>query len=324
MCYIGLMKDAPDQLAQERTAEASLRIGSKYTPTVKQAYDGPVHDVLTGKCRMPVNGRLVPKDRNINAYKNRLIAVQAFWGWEGCVVHGCENAAILHHFVPRRAGGSDEPSNLIPICKYHERPIHIAGSYARAVEDGSNKKLANFEKMLRLGVGASGPFKKKTPDPVPMDPPSTGEYRYGCTDCAFMHTEKPSYCSCCKVSGARMSCIKAASATLRAYSEDPAIVVSKSFGNTWECPGCLSRSSVIEWCVHCGVHYHMIMMGKKKRKKVVHAKPALTTEECHDQFDKYRRDRAKAKGKKDHNYAYGKELATNMAAPFILRLKAGR
>ena len=53
-------------------------------------------------------------------------------------------------------------------------------------------------------------------------------------------------------------------------------------------------------------------------------KAGPTMEECHDQFDKYRRDRAKAKGKKDHNYAYGKELATNMAAPFIARLKSGR
>ena len=84
----------------------------------------------------------------------------------------------------------------------------------------------------------------------------------------------------------------------------------------WECCNCLTRSIGPMQCVYCGSEYVMVSNAKKK------AGP--TMEECHDQFDKYRRERAKKKGKKPSSYAYGKDLATNLAAPFILRLKSGR
>lgn len=40
-----------------------------------------------------------------------------------------------------------------------------------------------------------------------------------------------------------------------------------------------------------------------------------------DAFDRLRRERSKKHGKKPHNYQYGKDLATNFAAPFIQRLR---
>lgn len=49
------------------------------------------------------------------------------YGYEkGCIVPGCDNRPILHHFVPRSKGGTDTVGNLVSICKEHEEPIHRA------------------------------------------------------------------------------------------------------------------------------------------------------------------------------------------------------
>jgi len=49
------------------------------------------------------------------------------YGYEsGCIVPGCDRPFILHHFVRKSKGGSDAVKNLIPICKFHEDPMHHA------------------------------------------------------------------------------------------------------------------------------------------------------------------------------------------------------
>lgn len=48
--------------------------------------------------------------------------------------------------------------------------------------------------------------------------------------------------------------------------------------------------------------------------------PSLSLEEEHAKFERMQRERSKKHGKKF--YQYGKSLSTNMAAPFIARLRA--
>lgn len=76
----------------------------------------------------------------------------------------------------------------------------------------------------------------------------------------------------------------------------------------YQCRGCLRQSASQDWCAECRRCYAPATIQ--------------TLDDCRDRFDRYRTSRSKKHGKKAHNYKYGKSLATNMAAPFILRLKA--
>lgn len=90
--------------------------------------DGVLRAVDHGGAPLPV-AKLAPVKRA--PATNRLAQAYAFWGWTGCVVPGCARGPRLHHIVPRREGGSNRLNNLLPICEYHETPIHRAGSAYR-------------------------------------------------------------------------------------------------------------------------------------------------------------------------------------------------
>lgn len=84
----------------------------------------------------------------------------------------------------------------------------------------------------------------------------------------------------------------------------------------FRCLTCFSQRSVGDRCIYCDP-------GKRLRKPKhtsVSAVP-LTLEQEHDAFDVYLRERKKKFGKKPWNYEYGKKLATNYAAPAIVRLR---
>lgn len=71
------------------------------------------------------------------------------YGYDGgCIVPGCDRPAILHHFIPRRAGGTDAIANMISICKAHEQAIHAAGYFMRMVEEGNSVK--DVERYMKL------------------------------------------------------------------------------------------------------------------------------------------------------------------------------
>ncbi len=73
--------------------------------------------------------------RTKQRHDNRLAAACAQYRYvSGCIVPGCINRVRLHHIVPRRAGGTDALSNLMPICAHHESKLHFAGHVARLQE----------------------------------------------------------------------------------------------------------------------------------------------------------------------------------------------
>jgi len=45
---------------------------------------------------------------------------------EPCIAcgHGLENEVCYHHLTSRKAGGSDDPSNLLPVCKRCHMKAH--------------------------------------------------------------------------------------------------------------------------------------------------------------------------------------------------------
>lgn len=70
--------------------------------------------------------------RMTHAYKIRLARVCKQYGYaSGCIVPGCKAKPRLHHFIPRREGGTNAIENRIAICHGHEVPLHKAGAYAR-------------------------------------------------------------------------------------------------------------------------------------------------------------------------------------------------
>lgn len=41
-----------------------------------------------------------------------------------CTVTRCFNKAEPHHIISRKAGGGDEPSNILPLCRLHHSECH--------------------------------------------------------------------------------------------------------------------------------------------------------------------------------------------------------
>lgn len=86
----------------------------------------------------------------------RLRAAAAQYGYPGgCIVPGCERNPILHHITPRRRGGPDAIENLLPICKRHENPIHLAGSFAKqqAADDVTPKMVRSLRRLPNFSEG---------------------------------------------------------------------------------------------------------------------------------------------------------------------------
>ena len=207
-------------------------------------------------------------------YATRMAAVCASYGYaSGCIVPGCTNVPILHHFIPRRSGGTNAIHNLIPICKDHEAPLHKAGAYARKWE---NKKP---------GVKAEDRALRSIRTTKERRAVCATTFLYGCTDCHFMHTTKPAWCEVCKCRGSHLSCIRSDSPTLRSVQRE-AEPTSK----------------------------------RAKRQAKLEARAQLEQEDpLHAEHLKFERiQRAK---KTKHFSAYGKDLRTNLAAPFIVRLR---
>lgn len=134
--------------------------------------------------------RISPLDRR----RARLDKAAAQYGYAGgCIVPGCTRDVRLHHFVPKREGGTDAIANLVPMCAYHEAPLHHAGQYAR--------------KYFLSGEACTLPKRamKRRQRHAPLPPPVK---RYGCMDCGFTHRVRPSHCEVCKVSGEKMGHLK--------------------------------------------------------------------------------------------------------------------
>lgn len=78
----------------------------------------------------------------------------------------------------------------------------------------------------------------------------------------------------------------------------------------YECRGCGNTKRGDSWCDKC----------KRAMKKLSrNPQPQAFSEQ--DKFDRMMRERSRKHGKR--SYRYGKSLSTNMAAPFIQRLRKG-
>jgi hypothetical protein len=207
-------------------------------------------------------------------HQTRMARVCASYGYAaGCIVPGCTNAPILHHFVARREGGTNAIENLIPICKKHEAPLHKAGVYARKWE--REKPTAKQEKRAMIPLRSA---KEKVAA-------RTTSFLYGCTDCFFMHTAKPAWCEVCKTPGTRLSCIRSDSPTLRSVQR-------------------LAEPTT----------------KQAKRQAKLEARAQLEKEDpMHAEHLKFERIQRAKKTKRFS--AYGGDLRTNLAAPFIVRLR---
>ncbi len=185
----------------------------------------------------------------------------------GCIVPGCQNGPVLHHFVPRRIGGSDGLSNLIPICKQHEVPLHRAGRYARLREGGELAKAEGFRSKVVY--------------------PKAIQFQWGCADCLFGFTTKPKYCEVCKTPAGQLSCIRSDSPTLATLALPPKELSPKK-----------QRRE-----------------DRKEAQAAMDPGDALFAEQL--QFDKLQRLKNRKRFSK-----YGGHLRTNLAAPFIVQLRA--
>lgn len=131
-------------------------------------------------------------------YLRKLHAACSQYGYAmGCIVPGCTGRPILHHFVPRRAGGSNAIANLIAICPAHEKPLHAAGHAAR----------------IMAGDGPMPPRSKMTPRRPPP------RIQYGCADCLFSHPSRPPYCPMCKQRGTSMGSVDINGPTLKTLAD---------------------------------------------------------------------------------------------------------
>lgn len=304
---------------------------------------------------LQLNARNLRRYGSVGSYEAKRKEVFAYWGFSDCVVPGCKEYPKLHHFVPRRVGGNEDPSNLVPICSFHENPLHAAGYYARTGNLHSVARTAPKPKQKNPLV--SRPVVRVfTPAPVAR----RAELVYGCVDCEFQFDNRPSYCGDCKVKGGQLSCIASKSLALKAYrapeldpakmldlykaavlrnhdkyvlGKDPAYVPGRiqSVGDFRGVTQAYVDGFVRDVYVDTGEPvtapaYRPPLKTKRKsvRRSVVLDVPPheLTLEEEHAAFERYRRERSKKKGKKPGNYVYGKALATNMAAPMIVKLRA--
>ncbi len=87
-------------------------------------------------------------------------------------------------------------------------------------------------------------------------------------------------------------------------------------GNGHRCTTCFTQHRRGILCIYCKPR---TALGQRKKRAQL---PAQTHEQLELDWFRICRERSKKKGKKAHSYRYGKELATNMAAPFIARLRA--
>lgn len=58
----------------------------------------------------------------------------------------CRKLAEIHHIKTRGSGGSDEPYNLVPLCREHHTEIHTKG----------NSFMANKYKSFKDFLEANG------------------------------------------------------------------------------------------------------------------------------------------------------------------------
>lgn len=101
---------------------------------------------------------------NFPPHLSRVEKAELYWGWKGCVVPGCKGKVILHHIIPKEKGGTNGLHNLLPICNYHERLIHAAGSYMKKLSEGkTGLYLLSKQKRRKM--------KLKKLDPQPDGPP---------------------------------------------------------------------------------------------------------------------------------------------------------
>lgn len=85
-----------------------------------------------------------------SAYSREEAACRQYGYASGCIVPGCDGNTRLHHFVPRRLGGTDAISNLISICARHEFGLHQAGYMARVQEEFPYLNIVALSKMHRV------------------------------------------------------------------------------------------------------------------------------------------------------------------------------
>lgn len=63
--------------------------------------------------------------RYAGAQPQKVSRVAKQYGYSsGCIVPGCKLPARIHHIVARRNGGTNELTNLMPMCYDHESRVH--------------------------------------------------------------------------------------------------------------------------------------------------------------------------------------------------------
>jgi hypothetical protein len=91
----------------------------------------------------------------------------------------------------------------------------------------------------------------------------------------------------------------------------------------FRCRTCFAQSALQPWCHYCerAMKLQRSKADFSVKKKALPIVPERTQEDEDREWARICKARSKKKGKKPGNYQYGKDLATNMAAPFIARLR---